>query len=226
MPTFKYLVAPNPNGGFTTRPVFGEPATDEAILAALAAKSGLTTEQCAAVCLALRDTLLECAAGCAYSHGFQGWLRFRPVSGGSQPAPGDFDNPDEMNAGVALSMTAAVITPWRATLTLENMGEVAKVVPYVASIISQENGQEDHYTAGTMILLNGENLRFNKADLTQGVFLRSGNDPEVRCTVYGPILPGSITVLIPPGLTGDLTVRVSAFINGSVRSHTYMNVIS
>ena len=122
--------------------------------------------------------------------------------------------------------TASAIGAWRPGLTIQNMGELGKLTPYVSSIISQENGQEDHYTPGTMILINGDNLRFNKADLTQGVFFRNGNNPEVRLSVYGPILPGSITALIPPGTTGAQTVRVAAFINGSVRSFTYMNAIS
>ena len=226
MPAFQYNVAPNPNGGFTTRPVFGDSASDTAILAAMAQKCGLTVEQCTAAANALLDTILECATGCAFSQGFLGRLRFRPVSGGSQASPDGFDNAEEINASVSLSFTAPAIGAWRTVLTIQNMGEVGKATPYVASIISQENGQEDHYTPGTMIVINGDNLRFNKADLTQGVFFRSGNNAEVRATVYGPINPGSLTVLVPAALAGPLTVRVSAFINGSVRSFTYMNNIS
>jgi hypothetical protein len=226
MPTFKYNVAPNSNGGFTTRPVLGEPATSDFILAQIAAKSGATPEACTAVLNATRDTILECAQGCAYATSVLGWLRFRPTSGGSQPAPDAFDNPDEINASVALSFTADTITGWRSTLTLESQGEIGKTTPYVASIESMENGQEDHYTAGTMIGINGNNLRFNKADLTQGVFIRTGNNPEVRLAVYGPITPTSITALIPTGTAGAQTVRVAAYINGSVRSFTYQTPIT
>lgn len=226
MPTFKYNVAPNPQGGFTTRPVLGETAPDSVILGSMAQKSGLTTEQCTAAANALFDTLLECAQGCAFSQGFLGRLRFRPTSGGSQAAPGDFDNPDEMNCSIALNFTASTIATWRSTLTLESQGEVGKLTPYIASIISLENGAEDEYTAGAMIQINGSDLRFNKADLTQGVFIRSGNDPEVRLTTYGPITPGAVTAFIPTGTTGPQTVRIAAYLNGSVRSFTYQTPIT
>lgn len=226
MPTFKYNVAPNPNGGFTTRPVLGEPATSDFILAQIAAKSGATPEACTAVLNATRDVILECAQGCAYATSILGWLRFRPTSGGSQPGSADFDNPDEMNCSISLSITAETITAWRSTLTLESQGEVGLLSPYIASIESGENGQEDHYTAGTMVIIHGQNLRFNKADLTQGVFIRNGNNPEVRLTVYGPINPGSVTALIPTGTTGAQTVRIAAYINGSVRSFTYQTPLT
>lgn len=226
MPTFKYNVAPNPNGGFTTRPVLGEPATSDFILAQIAAKSGATPEVSTAVLNAARDVILECAQGCAYSTSILGWLRFRPTSGGSQASPAGFDNPDEINASIALSFTADTITSWRSTLSLESQGEIGKTTPYVASITSLENGAEDEYAAGAMIEINGSNLRFNKSDLTQGVFIRAGNNPEVRLTVYGPITPTSITALIPAGTTGAQTVRVSAYIHGSVRSFTYQTALT
>lgn len=226
MPTFKYNVAPNSNGGFTTRPVLGAPASSDFIVAQIAAKSGATPETVTAVLNATRDVILECAQGCAYAISILGWLRFRPTSGGSQAAPGDFDNPDELNASVALSFTADTIAAWRSTLSLESQGEVGKLTPYIASIESLENGQEDHYTAGTMIEINGNNLRFNKADLTQGVFIRSGNNAEVRLTTYGPITPGAVTALIPTGTTGAQIVRIAAYINGSVRSFTYQTPIA
>ena len=77
-----------------------------------------------------------------------------------------------------------------------------------------------------MVIIHGQNLRFNKADLTQGVFIRNGNNPEVRLTVYGPINPGSVTALIPTGTTGAQTVRIAAYINGSVRSFTYQTPLT
>ncbi len=226
MSTFQYNVAPNPNGGFTTRPVMGEILTEEALLAQVTAATSLTGEQARAVIVAFLDALLAAGATNGFSKGLFGKVSFRSTSGGSKPAANGFNNPDEINAGVALSFTAEAISNWRTTLPIQSMGEVGKVSPIIDSITSQENGQQDHYVAATMIELSGSKLRFDKADPQQGVFIRSGNNPEVRCTVYGPITPTSVSVLIPAGTTGPQTVRIAAFINGSIRSFTYMDPIT
>ncbi len=227
MSTFQYHVAPNPKGGFTTRPVLGDPVTDDFFFDRAAAVSGgLTPEQVKAGLTAVLDTILECSSGCAFSIGLLGKLRFRPTSGGSQPGPGDFDNPDEMNCDIALSITAEVKDAWRGGLTLESMGEVGKVSPDIDSILSQENDQPGKYAPGTMIKLSGHRLDIDKSQSNQGVFFRSGNDPEVRATVYGTITPTSLSVLVPASLSGPLSVRVANHINGSVRSFTYMDPIT
>lgn len=227
MPTFKYHTAPNPKGGFTTRPVLGDPVTDEFFFNRAAALSGgLTPDQVKAGLQAVLATILECSAACAFSNGLLGKLRFRPTSGGSQPAPGDFNNPDEMNADVSLSITAETRDDWRSTLTLESMGEVGKVSPDIDSILSQENGEVGKYTPGTLIELSGHRLDLDKVDLLQGVFFRSGSNAEVRATVYGTITPTSLSVMVPANLSGPLFVRVANKINGSVRSFTYMDAIT
>lgn len=227
MPTFQYHVAPNPKGGFTTRPVLGEPVTDEAFFNIAASKTGgLTADQVKTGLTAVLDTILECSSGCAFSTGLLGKLRFRPTSGGSQPGPSDFDNPNEMNCDVALSITAETRDAWRGSLTLESMGEVGKVSPDIDSILSQENGAPGKYSPGTMIELSGHRLDLDKSDLAQGVFFRSGSDPEVRATVYGTITPTSLSVLVPATLSGPLNVRVANKINGSVRSFTFMDAIT
>ena len=227
MPTFQYHTTPNPKGGFTTRTVLGEPVTDEVFFNLAATKSGsLTADQVKTALHAVLDTLLECSSGCAFSTGLLGRLRFRPTSGGSQPGPSDFNNPDEMNCDVALSITAETRDAWRSTLTLESLGEVGKVSPDIDSILSQENNAPGKYSPGTMIELSGHRLDIDKSDATQGVFFRSGNNAEVRATVYGTITPTSLSVLVPGTLSGPLTVRVANKINGSVRSFTYMDAIT
>ena len=226
MPTFQYHVAPNPKGGFTTRPVLGQPVTEEFFMNKVATDAAVTPEQAAAVFDAIFNTVLACAAGCDHASDIRGKLRFRPTSGGSETAPDGFSTPVDINADVALSLTAAARDAWRSTLTLESQGEVGKLSPLIDSILSQETGAENFYVPGTLIEINGDNLRFQKNDVTQGVFFRSGNNPEVRATIYGTVTPTSLSVLVPATLSGPLTVRVAAFLNGSVRSFTYMDPIT
>mgnify|MGYP003619841726 CR=1 FL=1 len=226
MPTYQYHIAPNPNGGFTTRPVLGTLVTTDFFINRLVQQTGLTTAQCEAVFDAVFDTICACVAGCDHATDIRGRLRFRPTSGGSSPDPAGFQNAAEINADIAISLTSEKRDDWRAGLTLQSMGEVGKLSPVIDSILSQENGQTDVYVPGTLIVLNGDNLRFDKADPLQGVFIRSGNNPEVRLTVYGTTTPSSLSVLMPAALTGAQTVRMAAYINGSIRSFTYMTPLA
>lgn len=225
MPTFKYIVAPNSNGGFTTRPVLGTLLTEQAFIERMMAMTGLTQEQCGSATDAVFDIICGCAAGCDHATEIRGF-RFRPTSGGSASTPDGFNNADDINADIAISLTATKRDVWRGGITLESMGEVGKVSPVIDSLLSQENGQADVYVPGTMIVINGDNLRFDKTDVLQGVFVRSGNNAEVRLTVYGTVTPTSLSVLMPDTLTGPQTVRVAAFIHGSVRSFTYMTPVA
>lgn len=227
MPTFKYHVAPNPHGGFTTRPVLSDPVPDSVFFDRAAVLStSLTADQIRTALQAVVDTILECSTGCAFSNGLLGKLRFRPTSGGSSQTPGGFSNPNDLNADIAISLTAEVRDHWRSILSLESQGEIGKLSPVVDSILSQENGAVNKYTPGTLIEILGQHLDINKTDVQQGVFFRSGNSAEVRATIYGTLSPGSLSVLVPANLSGDLTVRVANHINGSIRSFTYMDVIS
>lgn len=226
MPTFQYNVAPNSNGGFTTRPVLGTLLTEPAFTQRMMDLTGLTKEQCESATDAVFDIICACATGCDHATDIRGRFRFRPTSGGSQTSPDGFDNADELNADIAISLTAPKRDAWRSGLTLESMGEVGKISPVIDSILSQENGQADVYVPGTMVVINGDNLRFDKTDVLQGIFVRSGSSAEVRLTIYGTVTPGSLSVLMPATLTGPQVVRVAAFINGSVRSFTYMTPLA
>ncbi len=226
MSFFKCNVAHNSQGGFTTRPTLGSSVAEAQFFDAVAAACGVPRAQCESVFDAVVDTILSCGAGCAQSTGLRGRLRFRPTSGGSSSTPDGFNNAEQINADVAISLTAEARDTWRAGLTIQSQGEVGKLSPQVDAILSQETGAQDKYAPGTLIDIRGENLRFDKADLAQGVFFRSGNAAEVRATVYGTVTPSSLSVLVPGTLSGPLTVRVAAFINGSVRTFTYMTHIT
>lgn len=227
MATFKYTVGPNSQGTFSARAVIGESVPDDAFLTRAAQLSGsLDKEQIRTAFHAVIDTLLEYGSVNRHSPSLLGRIRFVPTAGGSQAAPGDFNNADEINADVPLSLTAAARDAWRATLSIESQGEVGKVSPHIDSILSLEDGTPNRYAPGTLIILNGDNLRFDKSDATQGVFFRSGSSAEVRATIYGTITPGALTVLVPASLSGPLTVRTAAYINGSVRTFTYMDPIT
>lgn len=226
MSTFKYNVAPNSQGGFTTRAVRGEPGDPAAFIAAVAAAANTTPEIAEAVLRAFFQRLLACGGGCEWFPDLLGLVSVRPTSGGSSPSPDGFHNADDINASVVITFLAEVIRDWRSTLTLESLGEVGKLTPVIESTIRQHDKAVDKYTVGRLVQVRGDRLNLDPDDLSQGIFLKAGSDPEVRVTEYATIEPGSLTILIPTGLTGPLTVRVVNHINGSLRSYTYTNPLT
>jgi hypothetical protein len=226
MSKFKYTIAPLASGGFTTRAVRGALADQASITSALATAAGVTPVQVETVILTLFSQLLESASRSDWSPELYGCFSFRPTSGGNEALPTDFINAEDINADVALTISAEKIRQWRSGLSLESTGEVGLITPTIDSIIDMTTSQPDKYTVANMIQLRGSYLRFKLADLTQGTFFRSGSAAEVRGTLYGQNEPGIVSVAVPAALTGPLTVRHAAYINGSVRSYTYTHLIT
>lgn len=226
MSTYKYNVAPNPKGGFTTRVVLGNQIVEADLTAAIAAAAGVTAPQADAVIRGLFTRLLAAAADCNWSSGLYDAISVRPTSGGSETAPDQFHNADDLAANVQMAFSADQIRAWRASLSLQSQGQVGQVTPVIDTILSEDNGAVDHYTPGNLIRLRGDHLKFKKTDTAQGVFFQPATGAEVRATIYGSIDPSEVTVLVPATLSGPLGVRVAAFINGSVRSFTYTHPIS
>ena len=226
MNTFQFNVIPNSQGGYRAAAVLGERFTEAAILPAIATAGGVTEEQATNVIKAFLAQLRQCSAGCGWGLSLFGELSIRPTAGGSQPGPNDFDNAEEINADIALTFTTEVIAAWRSGLTLENMGTKGLVTPVIDTVVCLADDAENHYVVGDNIRLVGHDLRFDKADLTQGVFFLKADNSEVRGTIYGVNNPKEVVVLVPAGLTGDLRLRIAAYINGSVRSYTYTGILS
>lgn len=226
MSTFKFSPAPKSGGGYSTRAVFGAILQESTLTEAAAAAAGITAEKVEIVIKSILNGILTAGADSGYSMGLYGLIRFRPTSGGSNDDPTAFNTAEEINADLALSFTKDAIAIWRAGLTLENQGTVGKITPIITTVMNFRNGADNEYTAGDMIEVVGDNLRFDPDDATQGVFITPASGPEVRISVYGRNDPAMITALIPAGTTGPLTVRIAAFINGSVRSFTYTDPIT
>lgn len=221
MSTFKYNTRQNPQGGFTTRIVLGEPVTDEALLSLISGTAAVTPVQAEAVIRALVTHIQACSAGCAYTRKFLGILGFQPTSGGSAANPDGFHNAADINAGIALTLTRETIEDWQGTLILEHMGELGKLTPIIDSLINQATGALNIYTAGDLMQARGDNLKFNRSNPLEGIFLTNAAGVETRCTVYADIEPQSFTFLIPSGTSGPQTVRMAAQISGSLRTFTY-----
>ena len=215
------------NGRLVTKDRFldevwkGVPVTDEALLSLISGTAAVTPVQAEAVIRALVTHIQACSAGCAYTRKFLGILGFQPTSGGSAASPDGFHNAADINAGIAITLTRETIEDWQGTLILEHMGELGKLTPIIDSLINQATGALNIYTAGDLMQVRGDNLKFNRSNTLEGIFLTNAAGVETRCTIYADIEPQSFTFLIPPGTTGTQTVRMAAYISGSLRTFTY-----
>lgn len=220
--SFKYHPAPKSGGGFTTRAALGPEFDEAAVTAAVAAATGVPADKCPLVFQEyFRQFLTYAANGCCWSNKFLGTLRIQPSSGGSATLPTDFHTADDIRADVSLSYSPDVIEDWRATLTLESMGEVGLVTPVIETIINSSNDTLNTYSTGGIVRVRGNNLKFTKSATAEGLFLKPAAGAEVRCSEYGLINPTEVQAVVPAGLSGTVTARFAATINGTLRSYTY-----
>jgi hypothetical protein len=71
-------------------------------------------------------------------------------------------------------------------------------------------------TPGGMGHLIGHRLKFDAADLNQGIFFIAADGTEARVTIIGQIKPSSLMFVIPNTLaTGEYTVEVRAVLPGT-----------
>lgn len=226
MSTFQYNVAPKSTGGFTTRVVLGAEINETTLDAAVSTATGVPADKCPLVFKEYLKQLLLCGAESCWKHVAYGMIRVQPTSGGSEALPTDFHNAADINAGFNITFTREVLEAWQSTLTIESMGEVGIITPTIETIINETNSAIDTYVPGGPIRIRGNHLRLDQTDTTQGVFFKAGAAAEVRAQFYSAMEPGQIVVTVPGTLTGPLSVRIATFINGSVRSYTYTNVIT
>jgi hypothetical protein len=99
--------------------------------------------------------------------------------------------------------------------------------PLISTIIDVATDTYNAYTAPGILRIKGENLNFNEANADEGVFLNDGTT-ETRLAVYSVAGQKQIDAMLPPDLTGDLTVTVRARYSdgGEMRQGSYQRAIS
>ncbi len=106
--------------------------------------------------------------------------------------------------------------------------ETARVkAPLVDSFFDIATGAYDQYTAGSIVRFKGENLKFTAANADEGVFVNDGTT-ETRLSIYSVIGNKQIDALVPPGISGALTITVRARYSerGELRQGAYRRQIT
>ena len=101
-------------------------------------------------------------------------------------------------------------------------------VPIIKNFFDVASRTYDQYTAGSIVRLEGDNLKFNLDANDEGVFLTDASGTENRLTVYSATGNKQIDALLPAGLTQALTVTVRARYtdHGELRQSKYHRPIA
>ena len=111
-----------------------------------------------------------------------------------------------------------------ATYTLEVQSTKA---PIISSVFDVASNRYDVYTSPGILRIKGDNLKFDPANVDEGVFLNDGNT-ETRLTVYSSRGERLIEAMLPPGLSGNLTLTVRARYtpNGNLRQGAFQRELA
>ncbi len=74
-----------------------------------------------------------------------------------------------------------------------------KILPLVISVENISSGAVDTLSSGDLVAIRGENLKFNKAELNQGVFLEK-NGAEIRVSEYSQVTSKLVSFKTPNGI--------------------------
>jgi predicted histone-like DNA-binding protein len=100
-------------------------------------------------------------------------------------------------------------------------------IPAISNFFDVATQTYDQYTSGSIIRLEGENLKFNLDQPDEGVFVHA-SVPETRLTTYSISGNKRIDVMIPVDITGNLTVivRTRYTPGGDLRQGIYHRVVA
>ena len=220
-----FFSKPGPSGrNYTSRISFGVDWTQEELDALVSGVCGTPPDKCAEIFGEYLHQFLQAATPRRAFKLFGGQLNVKPSTGGTAATPDGFHTAEDLKADVSLSYAADVIHDWRATCTIEKVGDEGVAIPIVETIINCLTGTPNTYTAAQAIHLQLENGGFNKLMPNQGVFSSTGeNGPWVRINAYGSVSDKNIYAFIPAATTGGLRVKV---VNEAGHEFVYTVVLS
>ncbi len=145
---------------------------------------------------------------------------------------GSFDSPDYVitsdNAQLNLSIQGAdsLRSAVAASATYEREAGGVKQ-PVINSFYDVATEAFDQYTPGSIIRIQGDNLKFDATQADEGVFVHDGST-ETRLSVYSTAGEHRIEALMPATVTGEITVYVRARYTpgGDLREGRYQRTVS
>lgn len=195
------------------------------LIAALVTRTGLSAQDLQMVLDALNAELAQnLIAGRAIT--IKGLATFVVSLSGKFTSPDVILTKDNAQLSISIQESASLcgIVASQASYSRESM---AVKVPIIGSFYDVASKSYNSYTAGNIIRLTGDNLKFNPEQQDEGVFVHA-SVPSLRLSSYSVINNKQIDGLMPAEVSGDLTVIVRAryTADGSLRESTYQHLVS
>jgi hypothetical protein len=133
---------------------------------------------------------------------------------------------DAVEVRVNVRADAAILDQVRKDAQFEKVVKPPRA-PIITGFQDVATGQGNQYTAGSIVTLSGEDLKFNTESADEGVFFIAADGTEVRATVYSRTGETKIDCLAPAGLTGAQTVELrTTYTSERLRSGTYSSSVT
>ena len=223
----KYRIVENnlKPGTYYARVVQGDTVTLEQMIPNIVAKTSLSGTDVKGAITSITDEIaIVLAAG--GNPVVDGLVRFTVSISGSFETDEATITKDNVHLNVVAHDDRALESAVTAMATYSREADRVKV-PLLSGFLDIATDTADQYTAGSIVRIRGEDLKFTPANADEGVFINDGA-AETRLSIYSVVSNKRIDALIPPGTSGALTITVRARYTegGELRQSAYRRQVT
>lgn len=212
-------------GTFMARIVQGQRVGLEAMIERIVARTTLSTSDVQAAVTALTEEIRTVLAR-GDTAAIDGLATFNTSLSGNFASPDATISRDNAQLGLVIQVDSRFQATIASAVSYERVVRDVKV-PIITSFYDVATAAFDRYTPGSIIHLQGDNLKFDPARPDEGLFLRNGGD-EMRVSVYANAGARQLDALVPVTLSGvvQVTVRARYTPNGHLREGRFQRTVS
>ena len=210
---------------FMARVIQGQRVGLDAMIERIVARTTLSTADVQAAVTALTEEIRTVLTR-GDTAAIDGLATFNVILSGSFASPDATISRDTAQLNLAIQADSRFQAAIAAAVSYERVVRDIKV-PIITSFYDVATAVFDRYTPGSIIRLQGDNLKFDPSRPDEGLFLRNGGD-EMRASVYSNAGARQLDALVPTALTGvvQVAVRVRYTPNGDLREGRYQRTVN
>jgi hypothetical protein len=207
---FNYVVRKMglPGSGYTTRPSYGTPISENELLDILVNSSAVSRGDILSIFNNAFGFLVSGAKEGRPSDLLFNYFRVGFSCGGGFDDPNKDLTIDDIKPVLHLYLANEAQNVFRANLALQKIGIDPERQPYIDLVRNELNHNLDSYTPGDAIRVQGHDLKFDPNDNAQGIFLTDSQMTTIRLQRYLTCTTNTVVALIPLNLAGPQTLTI------------------
>jgi hypothetical protein len=226
--SFRYRIVKKSigNSPYTTRPELGTSLSESELIQSVVGATSLTEGDIRNVLISVRHVILEAARSGRNTDILFDFFRVSLNSGGAIDDPEQSLSIDDIDPRMNIYLALGLQEAFKTNLSLERVGMAGERVPEIELVRNLANDSLDTYTPSNVLRITGKNLKINKADVQQGIFLTGLKSQEtVRLEQYIDNTGGMLTALTPATIEGEQRLSVRVLIGNNLRETIYGTVL-